>query len=307
MDNMAKLSTEIPALRATHWRQRLAPHLVDGERIVALASARRLRPTTEGVAITNARVLGFNTAAEPGEDVIAVSVCADEIEGYDLTSDRLVPTLTVHTPHGPEVFGTFEKTEAKFLAYFLDTLRDNGIDPAAAAGIDGLRRAAELARQAESQRLVDRQHVAVFGEPVTDAQWTAIEAHAPGDEHPWLLLNCGRSGQLAAYDDRVVVLKKDRNISSSDVQVGEFPLGEITGIDYRCGALTGLLQVHTAEDAEPEHDGFWPAARYAPDHNPWTRTDTLPLPKPYYQGAKAQLDELRGLIRDARSQEPSRS
>lgn len=294
---MAKLSTAVTALKATHWQQRLAPYLVDGESVVAFASAHHLKPTTEGVAFTNARIIGFNTAAALPDDVIAVSVYADEIESYDLTCVRLVPTLTVHTPSGPRGFGTFEKAECDFIAYFLDTLQDTGIDRAASPGIERLRSNAEFARREEAQRLADRQRVAVFGEPMSESQWQAIEANAPADEHPSLILNAGRYGQLAAYVDRLVVVKKDHASRAADaLKVGIIPFSKITGIEYRCGALTGVLEVLTKSYPGTGNPDYWPTAQSTRPNNPWTQANTLHLPKPYYQQAQEHIEELRRQI-----------
>lgn len=291
---MAKLSPAVTALTAFHWHQHLAPHLVDGEMVIAFASAHHLKPTTEGVAFTTARVLGFNTAACPHE-VITLSVCADEIASYDLTSVHLTPTLTIHTPAGTVEFGAFAKEEMDFIAYFLDTLRDAGIDPAVAPAIDLLRESGE--HRTESERLAERARVVVFGEPMTESQWAAVE-ECNGFGRLQLVVNSGRAGQLAVYDDRIVVVKRDRGAEHTTL-IGNYPLSEVTDLHYRCGALTGQLEVLTAGYPGAGTDNFWPDALTTGSDRSWTQPHVLRLPKPYYQQAREQLERIRQQLAEA--------
>ncbi|MEP9394926.1 hypothetical protein ABLE94_22075 [Gordonia sp. VNK1] len=291
---MSKLSPAISALKAAHWQHCLAPHLLDGEVIVAFVSAHRLKPTVEGVAVTNARVLGFHTAAPSRRDVITMAVAADEIVDVELVSAHMIPTLTIRTADKAQCFGEFHREEMDFLTYFLDTLRHDGADEAVRPALDQWRSEARQSADTSSRRR-ERRRVPVYGEPMTSAQWAAIERSTGSDEYPWMILNCGRHGQLAAFTDRVVIRKAGR---TTDLPVGEhlevIPFADIVDVTYRCGALSGVLEVVTKECPATYAEGFWPSA--VSDH-----TEALPnvlrVPKAYYQGAQDGIEKLRQHVR----------
>ncbi|MGV9712087.1 hypothetical protein ACWDTI_15650 [Gordonia sp. NPDC003424] len=302
---MAKLSPQVSAVKATHWKQRLAPHLAEGEVIRAFASACRLKPATEGVAFTNARVIGFNTdSASSDGTCVAVSVTADDILGYDLTPVHLVPTISIHASTGMVNLGTFDKAETDFIAYFLESLQQGGVDPAAQAGIDALQEEESVREKSETCWEEAHQSVPVFGEPMTVAQWATVQEHAPAHEVPWLVLNSGRAGQLVAFDDRVVLLKRGYpSDPAGAVHDTTVSFSELIAIEYNCGALTGDLELLT-----PDHPGCGPR-----DH--WLRTkrdektvsygstampNALSFPKPYYRQALPMIEDLRRRIADTR-------
>jgi hypothetical protein len=290
---VSKLSPAISALKAAHWQHCLAPHLLDGEVIVAFVSAHRLKPTVEGVAVTNARVLGFHTAAPSRRDVITMAVAADEIADVELVSAHMVPTLTIRTTGTPLCFGEFHREEMDFLTYFLDTLRHDGVDEAVRPELDRWRSDTQQSAGARARRREQRR-VPVYGEPMTSAQWVAIERSIGSDEYPWMILNCGRHGQLAAFADRIVIRKTGR---TTDLPVGEhlevIPFTDIVDVTYRCGALSGVLEVATKACPAIYGEGFWPSV--VSDH-----TEALPnvlrVPKAYYQGAQDSIDKLRQYV-----------
>ncbi|GAB90815.1 hypothetical protein [Gordonia rhizosphera] len=298
---MAKLSPQVSALKAAHWKQRLAPHLADGEVIRGFASACHLKPATEGVAFTNARVVGFNTDSASSDGMCVVfAVPADEIVGFDLAPVRLVPTMSVRTPSGLVTFGAFDKTETEFIAYFLEYLQREGVDPAAREGIMQLRDLEEQRRRAESQWEAAQDGVQVFGEPMTAAQWTTIHEHSAAGETPWLVLNSGRAGQLVAFDDRVVLLKKGHPADEAEgVRETTIPYPEITGIEYNCGALSGDIEVLTPDHPECSDRDQWLKLHRddkVVSYGSTSISNALSFPKPYYRQALPEIDQLRRRI-----------
>ena len=60
----------------------LNPHLDVGERIRVLAPVIQFRPSIDGIAITNNRILGFSSYAMPGKRP-AISIPLGDVEGID--------------------------------------------------------------------------------------------------------------------------------------------------------------------------------------------------------------------------------
>ena len=291
---MSKLSPVVSALGAAQWQRCLEPHLLEGETITAFVAVHRLKPTVEGVAITNARILGFNSAAASGRGVITMQVAADDIVGAEFIGARLVPTLTLRTVDGPRVFGQFHRDETEFLTYFVESLHSAGVGADVAPALTRWRRQRTEAAERTRRRRAQRRRVTVYGEPMTEAQWEAVDEHAGDGDYPWMVLNAGRHGLLAAFDDRVEIRKTGwESGSAAGVHVEVLALADITGIEYRCGALTGCLEFSTTDHPASGTDDFWPCSVQDSEHLSALRPNVIRVPTPYYLGARAAIEALR--------------
>ncbi|WP_246007727.1 hypothetical protein [Gordonia oryzae] len=291
---MGKLSPMVSALGAAQWHRCLEPHVLEGETITAFVAVRRLKPTVEGVAITNARILGFSSAAVSGSGVITIQVAADEILGAEFVGPRQVPTLTLRTVNGPRVFGQFHRDEKEFLTYFVESLHCAGVGADVAPALTRWRRQRTEAAERTRRRRAQRGRVAVYGEPMTEVQWEAIDEHAGDGDYPWMVLNAGRHGLLAAFGDRVEVRKTGwESGAAAGVHVEVLALTDITGIEYRCGALTGCLEFMTTDHPASVTGDFWPCSVQDSGHHSVMRPNVIRVPKPYYAGARAAIEALR--------------
>ncbi|MFC5061570.1 SHOCT domain-containing protein [Actinomycetospora atypica] len=82
-----------------------------------------------------------------------------------------------------------------------------------------------------------------------------------------------------------------------------FPYAEITGIEYNAGMLTGVIEVLTPSYSGAANEDYWRGtnkSRNADASDPWTLSNTLPLPRDVYQRALPRLNEMRARIGEAK-------
>lgn len=147
----------------------------------------------------------------------------------------------------------------------------------------------------------------VGGLPSKKATQVIIQ-HCQSDERPWLVINAGSAGVLAAFDDRLMVIKTGAVTSFMAGSLGggrtaTFHYSDVTGIEYNSGLLNGVLEILTPSYSGGAQKDFWKGtnkSRNADSNDPWTLSNTLPLPKPLHAEALPYLNELRSRIAAAK-------
>jgi hypothetical protein len=128
------------------------------------------------------------------------------------------------------------------------------------------------------------------------------------DDDPWLILSAGSAGVLAAWDDRLAIVKTGgmAGIMAGAMMGGRtavYHFTDITGIEYNSGMLNGVLEVLTPSYSGAANKDFWrgtASGRNADANDPWTLSNTLPLDKFSYRNALPQINELRSRISRAK-------
>lgn len=137
----------------------------------------------------------------------------------------------------------------------------------------------------------------------------SILRESNGDK-PWFILVTIDGGLLAAFDDRLTIIKTG---AITSLMSGSFGGGrtttvffrDVTGLEYNSGILTGVLEVLTASYQGTANKDFWRGrnqSRNADSNDPFTLSNTLPLSKIEYNNALDEIRELRRRISTAKAQ-----
>ncbi|WP_165807277.1 SHOCT domain-containing protein [Nocardioides currus] len=129
----------------------------------------------------------------------------------------------------------------------------------------------------------------------------------------WILVSSGGAGLLAAWDDRLAIVKTGAMTSFMAGSLGGersavFHYTDITGIEYNSGLMNGVLEILTPSYSGSANKDFWRGStksRNANANDPWTLSNTLPLAKAEYRSAGDQITELRRRISIAKNPGPS--
>lgn len=282
---------------AGKWEKIVTPLLHQGETIWCFAAVSRgMGPQTIGLAITNARIIGFTVFEKVGLEVMA-----DNIRRVDYPRSMTGISVVVTTDTGEINFGKVANEELGFVQYYVDYLQRAGTDSA-------VRDLVFRSAQHEQERLSLRDAVPVFGEAMRDKQWAGIHEHSGDGELPWLVLNGGNAGQLAAFDDRLIIVKQGGVAGFMSGSLGggratTFPFREITNIEYNAGMVTGVLEVLTPSYQGTGNHDFWRSSNKGRNNaadDPWTLSNCLPLVKAVYKQALPKINELQRRIIDSK-------
>lgn len=123
-----------------------------------------------------------------------------------------------------------------------------------------------------------------------------------------ILISAGAAGLLAAWDDRLAIIKTGAMTSFMAGSLGgersaTFHYVDVTGIEYNSGFVNGVLEVLTASYSGSANRDFWRgsnASRNADSNDPWTLSNTLPLGKAEFNVMQADISELRSRIAKAK-------
>ncbi|WP_207843009.1 SHOCT domain-containing protein [Williamsia soli] len=254
---------------AARWANALAPLLYPGEQIWAFARVTRFKPTTEGIAITNQRVLGFMSIALATKHIV-FSASAREIIKFDTPINLGSRKLVVTTRYGDVDFGSVRNDEVGFVRHYIEYLLEATAEvpsPAASAPLPVLN-TGEPAPTNLSLRL--------HGAPIDDRDKKLIVDHSGPVEEPWLIIHSGGSGFLAAFEDRLLVSTDIASTQGGVRTTTVFSFVSIKTIEYIPGDVNDVIAVLT-----------------------WGRRDDadlsnrLEMPKKLRDGALQNLHELR--------------
>jgi|OM-RGC.v1.004334233 hypothetical protein len=288
---------------AEKWATSIRGQLFPGEEIWALAKTNQVRPTLEGLAITNARVMAFSSidVATAGP---RVSVEADNIARFEIVKKMTGKHLHV-TDLGQQTlqFGAINDADVDFVCHYVHHLASAGFPP-------GMREILITRSMATTEsaraRDVGRSEVEIIGAPLKEVAWRTIDEHTTPDELPWFVINAGSAGFLAAFEDRLIVAKVGGMAgfmtgSMGGGRVTSFPYSDITNIEYNSGMMTGVLEVLTPSYQGTSNHDYWRSAGAGPNKagaSPFTLSNCLPLPKAQHRIALPRLTDLQKKIID---------
>ena len=149
----------------------------------------------------------------------------------------------------------------------------------------------------------------IVGSKFTQKASDAILRQSQNDEPWFILVSFGGGGVLAAFDDRLTIIKTGALTSFMAGSLGgeraaTFFFRDVTGLEYNSGFMNGVLEVLTASYNGTANRDYWRGrdkSRNADSNDPFTLSNTLPLSKDEYKNALDNIKELRQRI--ARSKE----
>ena len=307
-----RLGSAIKPDKGDLWAQALTPNLLSGEHVRLLVKGRLSNLTDDLIAVTDLRVLAAQTTQHCR---VREELALAEISGAEPGRTRLGGHgVTLSTPSGesrrislsamrgagddePLVAGTIQ-----------DLLRAEISPELAAARLDD-----EALRSDELQRLTDARQglwpgtIVVGSRPRSKAAETVI-AHCGPRESPWLIIGSLGAGVLAAFEDRLILVKTGAITaigagSFGGARVTSFAFDHITGIEYNSGMLNGVLEVLTPSYSGSANKDFWRGTGRSPNsdsNSPFALSNTLPLSKSEHAQALPHLNELRRRIADSK-------
>jgi len=149
----------------------------------------------------------------------------------------------------------------------------------------------------------------IVGSKLTQKASDAISRQSQDDEPWFILVSSGGGGVLAAFDDRLTIIKTGALTSFMAGSFGgeraaTFYFRDVTGLEFNSGIALGVLEVLTASYNGTANRDYWRGSnksRNANSDDPYTLSNTLPLAKHEYNTALDDIKELRRRI--ARSKE----
>lgn len=304
---MAQISPKVKEKNAAKWGSELQEKdLYPGEVVWAFVNGRRMKPVTQGAAITNARIIGFLTNQLKPEQRIPLEVFADEIRALDFEGNGL--HMRVHTSDGEVDFGPLDKSEVEFAKYYADYLWRSGVAPAVREAREAAVRDQVLEEAAAEELQGRRSEVRVIGPDMKEKWWEAIARHSHDGELPWFIINGGPAGRLVAFEDRLLITKTGGMTSFMAGSLGGgretvFPYSEITNIEFNGGFATGVLEVLSPSYQGTGNRDYWRGTnkgRNDAKDDPWTLSNCLPIAKVLYQEAQPLLNEMQRKIADSK-------
>ena len=155
----------------------------------------------------------------------------------------------------------------------------------------------------------DWRNTVFVGTRPTDKAAATIRSHSSPQEAPWLVIGTLNAGVLAAYEDRLMIIKTGVVTSFMAGTLGggritTFGFTDITGIEFNGQLVSGVLEVLTASYQGTANKDYWKgtsSGRNADANDPFTLSNTLPLQKVVYNQALPHLNKLRAMIISSKS------
>lgn len=140
--------------------------------------------------------------------------------------------------------------------------------------------------------------MSIVGKIPSKQAYRSIDDHTVPGENPWLIIGSGSYGVLAAFEDRLLIVKgwlTSGRIGGGGTTV--FPYYDIITIEYDSGYASGALQIITSS-----HRGFKKGKYRSSDAQ--ELPNVLPLSKLDYRQALPHLNTLRSKIAEAKRPAP---
>lgn len=297
MSEAIHLASKVKGKDAKKWAGDLRPYLVPGEAPVMLSRTSHLKPMFDVLALTTTRVIGFASAGT--STGLRMEMSLGEIKTAEVRSRMGSKTLHLISTAGEDVsFGTLPSKDADDVLDHMRQAIEQGPDAQVQARVASQRLQSEDAWA--SMRLVGK-------EPSAKAR-KMLEQHCAPGEAPWFLLHSSGAGVLAAFADRCMIIKTGAVTSLmagsfGGARITTFPYREITAVEYNSGMLSGVLEILTASYQGSANKDFWRGTlspRNANSNDPYTLSNTLPLPKAEYAEALPYLNQMRELVTKSR-------
>lgn len=272
--------------------------LVGGEEVLFMGLTSSIKPFLKYLFITNERVLGVY---HPDKEVIKKEITHSNVKAAGLGSGILEKgSLIIENLEGKRnSFGTLKNEDTEFVLDLLESLHGSQTNP----DFESLR--------VEKIKLAVRKQaeIEIIGKKPNTKSMQVILDHCYGNEIPRFIISTGAgTGVFVAFEDRCMIIKTGALTSFMagslfGGRVSTFHYGEITGLEYNSGWVTGVLEVLTASYEGSKNKDFWRGtlkSRNADSNDPWTLSNCLPLDRITYNLAQNSLNELRKLISDAK-------
>ncbi len=291
------------------WAQALGPALLPGERIHLLVKGSLGGLADDLVAVTDLRLLAAQTVQH-------CRVC-DEIPLSDIRS--VAPARSRLGQHAVALTMADGQTRRIKLTALRGAAEDEHLAGNTVLGLLRAEVPAELraARDHEQQQRAEhatrlaqaREGIwppgttVVGSRPRAKAAETVMQHCRPG-EAPWLIVASLGEGVLAAFDDRLVLVKTGLVTALQAGALGggrttTFAFDHVTGIEYNSGLINGVLEILTPSYSGTANKDFWRGLGKDPNrdtNNPHALSNTLPLDKATHSQALPHLNELRARI-----------
>ncbi len=306
------LGSGIKPAKADLWAQALAPLLLPGEEVRLLVKGAFANMGGDLVAITNLRLLG---AATQQHCRVRSEIALADVASVAPASRMGRPAVGLAMKDGSQRKITLmslrsadadEKLTGNVLYGLLQEeptpeLRD------AQAAQDARRQAAAAALTQAKDGLWP--NTTVIGSRPREKAAETVLAHCREGESPWLIISSLGQGLLAAFDDRLIIVKTGAwtGLASGAMgggRIASFSFDQITGIEYNSGLMMGVLEVLTPSYSGGANKDFWRGADRSlnkDNNNPNTLSNTLPVDKAMHAQALPHLNELRDRISKART------
>lgn len=277
---------------------RLRGLLLSGEEVLFVAKCNNWRPMCDYLVVTSYRLVGVGA-----EERIKVSFSLADNPDVVLEPDKrhVIVTVQVASMTFKQVpkqdFAPLESVLSKARADFTSSTVRKSYDEALAA-LDS----DEVAAQRHSDRIWD--HTRVVGGGFTKKASEAVDRQCLDGEEPWLIMVSSMAGVLAAFDDRLCIIKTGALTSYMAGSFGgeraaTFHYRDITGVEYNSGMMSGVLEILTPSYEGTSNRDYWRGtdqSRNANSNDPFTLSNTLPLSKPEYKDLLPEIRELRRRI-----------
>ena len=302
------LGSGIKPAKGDVWAQSLGAVLLPGERIHLLVKGNLGGMTDDLVAVTSIRLLAAQTVEHcrvrdqiPLADIQSVAPAGSRIgrHAVGLTlRDGSTRRLGLVAMRGA---GEDEQLAGNTILELLHA--DVPAELRAASAEHRERQAADAARLAQAKEGLWPGTIVIGSRPRAKAAETVLGHCRPG-ETPWLIIASLAEGLLAAFDDRVIIVKTGvlTNLQAGSFGGGRtstFPFDHITGIEYNAGMINGVLEILTPSYSGTANKDYWKGlgkSTNADTNNPHALSNTLPLDKRTHAQALPHLNELRARI-----------
>ena len=304
--SVVEFGTKVAEDKGRRLASALSAGLAPDEDVWLIVRANSVKPMMDHIVVTSARVMGvMSTDATMRKKQMFSDDFRGESVGMSATAWRM---LTLISQDGTMVkFGDLtQKRDVPRVLQVLAHLREHG-DGARARQYD-----TESEQQAamDSASFLDDATVIsnqIVGGEVSKKALEQIRKHARAGERPWFVLSSGTGGVLAAFDDRLLIIKTGALTSMMAGSLGggrttTFEFAHVTGIEYNAGMLSGVLEVLTPSYQGTANKDFWRGttrSRNADSNDPYTLSNTLPLDRATYARAQDSLNELRRRIAES--------
>jgi hypothetical protein len=276
----------------------LESSLVSGEEVLFMGSTSNIKPFFKYLFITNERIIGVS---HPDKDVIKRELPHAKLKAAGIGTGIMDNKCLIVESQSMERinFGTLKSEDTEYVLGLLKSLYGRQANPE----YENLR--------SEKTKLAIRNQtdIPIIGKKPSEKSMKIILDHCNIDEVPKFIISTGTgTGVFVAFDDRCMIIKVGALTSFMagslfGGRVSTFPYGEITGIEYNSGWVTGVLEVLTASYEGTKNKDFWKGtlkSRNADSNDPWTLSNCLPLDKTTYGQAQEHLNGLRKLITESK-------
>ncbi|MCJ8505271.1 PH domain-containing protein [Kocuria flava] len=304
------ISKGVNQKKVDSWRGGIEANLLAGESIVYITQGSVKAMKESVLVVTNLRLLGYSPESRGLETEVQLRhiVNAKNVKG------TFVPSIHVATTGGNIL--KFSVSFWRNSEFEQDALFDHlqeAIQHRSSRGdaiLDA--RMAEINTEKSKREVIDAgiwSNSVIVGGSVSQKASRSLHAHCGEGEEPWFILRGEMfAGLLAAFDDRLVIIKTGAMTGLMAGSLGgeratTFYYRDINAIEYNAGLFEGVIEILTASYSGGANKDFWQGSRQgrnANSNDPFTLSNTLPLPKFVYNEALPQITELRRRISEAK-------